>query len=559
LDCANLDALIRSTGLMQSRQGVIVLDPGLRIVWANQAATRLGNGLPETRWPGHRLGEVLSHVDVGLIEQSLREVLATGSLVADLEVSSHVSGDPIGERVWSCVQFRLNGPDGQAAGVAHMMWEITERVHNQRRLALADEASARIGTTLDTTRTAEELLDVIIPRLAEIGAVDLLATVIEGDHLSQHPRDEKMRLRRTAVRWPADVPVPPDYSRYTWGETDPAELYHQRLVAGSPVYLPTFGTLTPRQIRGTQADAGFSRMLAARAAGAHSMMIIPLVARGVIMGTVTLYRLAGSEPFTPGDLSLATDLISRAAVSIDNARLYTRERATALALQRGLLPREIPEIPGLQLAYRYVPAETSAEIGGDWFDVISLPHGRCALIVGDVTGHDLRAASLMGQLRTATHTLATLNLAPAEILTRLDQITADLTDAETSATCIYAIHDPGTATWDIACAGHPLPAIARPGHPTTFPDLPAGLPLGTGLADGQYQTARLHVPCGSILVLYTDGLIESPDSDISAGLANLARTLTTLTTLAVTDACDTLLATLAPNPADDIAILMVRT
>jgi hypothetical protein len=559
LDCANLDTLIRSTGLMLSPQGVIVLDPGLRIVWANQAATRLGHGIPETRWPGHRLGEVLSHMDVGLIEQSLREVLATGNLVADLEVSSHVSGDATGERVWSCVQFRLNGPDGQAAGVAHMMWEITERVHNQRRLALADEASARVGTTLDTTRTAEELLDVVIPRLAEVGAVDLLATVIEGDQLSQHPRDEKLRLRRTAVRWPADLPVPPEYSRFTWAETDPAELYHQRLAAGLPVYLPAFGALTPRQIRGTQADAGFSRMLAARAAGAHSMMIIPLVARGVIMGTVTLYRLGGSEPFTPGDLSLATDLISRAAVSIDNARLYTRERATALALQRGLLPREIPEIPGLQLAYRYVPAETSAEIGGDWFDVISLPHGRCALIVGDVTGHDLRAASLMGQLRTATHTLATLNLAPAEILTRLDQITADLTDAETSATCIYAIHDPGTATWDIACAGHPLPAIARPGHPTTFPDLPAGLPLGTGLADGHYQTARLHVPGGSVLVLYTDGLIERPDSDISAGMANLARTLTTLTTLAITDACDTLLATLAPNPADDIAILMVRT
>jgi hypothetical protein len=559
LDSVTLDALTQSMGLMLSSRGVIILDTEMRIVWANQAAKRLGDGIPATRWPGRHLGEVLPDLDIDLIEQSLRQVLATGNLVADLEFSSHVSGDPASERIWSCVQFRINEPDGKAAGVAHMMWEITERAHNQRRLALADEASARIGTTLDTTRTAEELLDVAVPRLADVGAVDLLATVIEGDHLSRHPQDEKMRLRRTAVRWPADLPAPPEYTRYTWAETDPAELYHQRLVAGSPVYQPAFGALAPEQIRNTQAGEGLSRMLAARAAGAHSMMIIPLIARGVIMGTVTLYRLGGSQPFTPADLSLATDLLSRAAVPIDNARLYARERATALALQRGLLPHQIPEIPGLQLAHRYVPAETSAEIGGDWFDVIPLPHGRCALIVGDVTGHDMRAASLMGQLRTATHTLATINLAPAEILTRLDQITADLTDPETSATCIYAIYDPGTAAWDIACAGHPLPAIACPGRPATFPDLPPGLPLGTGLADGQYQAARLRAPRGSILVLYTDGLIERRATDISTGMAHLAQTLTTLTTLAVTDACDTLLATLAPNPADDIAILMART
>jgi serine phosphatase RsbU (regulator of sigma subunit) len=304
-------------------------------------------------------------------------------------------------------------------------------------------------------------------------------------------------------------------------------------------------------------------------------MILPLIARRVIMGMVVLYRLGGSKPFTHADLSLARDLVSRAAVSVDNARLYTRERATALALQRCLLPRQIPQVPGLQLACHYVPAEATAEIGGDWFDVIPLPQDRCALIVGDVTGHDMTAASLMGQLRTATRTLATFDLTPSEILTRLDQITADLTGGEiltrldqitadltggeTGATCIYAVHDPATGTCDIARAGHPLPAIACPGYSTVFPSLPAGLPLGTGLGDGRYQATRLYVPRGSTLVLYTDGLIECPAADISTGMARLARTLTTLTSLPVTQACDTLLATLAPSPADDIAILMART
>ena len=165
----------------------------------------------------------------------------------------------------------------------------------------------------------------------------------------------------------------------------------------------------------------------------------------------------------------------------------------------------------------------------------------------------------MGQLRTATRTLATLGLTPAQILTRLDQITADLTDAETSATCIYAACDPATGSWDIARAGHPPLALARPGHPAAFPRLPASLPLGTGLADGPYQATRLHLPPGSTLLLYTDGLIETHATDIDAGMTRLARTLGTLAALPPAQACDRLLATLAPRPADDIAVLMART
>jgi GAF domain-containing protein len=131
--------------------------------------------------------------------------------------------------------------------------------------------------------------------------------------------------------------------------------------------------MTREQIRTVDSATGFSRMLAARAAGAHSMMIIPLTARHAIMGIVVLYRLGHSRPFTSADLALARDLVARASVSIDNARHYTRERATALELQAGLLPRAIPEVPGLELACRYVPAETAAQVGGDWFDVIPFP------------------------------------------------------------------------------------------------------------------------------------------------------------------------------------------
>jgi hypothetical protein len=255
-------------------------------------------------------------MDTGLIERSLRRVLATGEPVDGLEVSSR-DGDPGGERFWSCVQFRVDGPDGQAAGVALAIREVTEQARTPRRLALADEASARIGTTLDTTRTAEELLDVTIPCLADTGAVDLLASVIEGDRHTPHAQDQKMRLRTAALRWPAGPP--PEYLPHAWSETDPAKLYHQRLVAGLPVYLPAFGAMTEGQLSEVVSGGGLDRLMTARRIGSHSMVVVPLVARGVIMGTVVLHRLAGSPPFTAADLDLACDLVSRAAVCVDNA------------------------------------------------------------------------------------------------------------------------------------------------------------------------------------------------------------------------------------------------
>jgi hypothetical protein len=390
-----------------------------------------------------------------------------------------------------------------------------------------------------------------------VGAVDLLTTVIEGDHLTRQRCEDKMRVRRVAMRWSRDSAAPQDYARSTWLETDPSKLYHQRLVAGLPTFMPTFGAMSTEQLREIDSGTGFDRMMAAYAAGAHSLIVVPLTARGVIEGLVVLYRLGDSPPFTRADLALARDLVARTAVSIDNARLYTRERASALALQRNLLPRQIPEVSGLELAYRYVPAETAAEVGGDWFDVIALGPGRCALIVGDVTGHDMHAASLMGQLRTATRTLASLDLMPSEVLARLDRLAADLTDEETSATCVYAVYDASTGEWDMVRAGHPLPAVVCPGHNATFLNLPPGMPLGVG--GGQYEAIRVRVPCESTLVLYTDGLIESRTADLGTGMARLADTLTRLSTLAPSEACDSLLATLAPRPADDIAILMART
>jgi PAS domain S-box-containing protein len=250
-------------GLMQGPVGVVVFDTELRIAWVNEAAERLIGGPPAAGWAGRRLGEVLPGIDAGVIEGSLRRVLATGEPVLELEVSSHGGGEPGGERFWSFVQFRIAGPDGQTAGVACGMQDVTERARNQRRLALVDEASARIGTTLDIGRTAEELLDVATARLADVGAVDLLATVIDGDQHVPHALDQKMQ--RVALRWPADRPAPPEYLRRVWAEFDPARLYHQSLVAGSAGLRASVRGHDPRAARrdgrrhGLGPDAGRAR------------------------------------------------------------------------------------------------------------------------------------------------------------------------------------------------------------------------------------------------------------------------------------------------------------
>ncbi|HEX6452342.1 MAG TPA: SpoIIE family protein phosphatase [Trebonia sp.] len=548
--------MLTGTGLTQSPLSVAIFDAELRIVWANEAAERSSSGLPPQDWRGRRLSEVMPEIDADLIEQSLRRVLASGEPVLDLLVTSRARGALGGARYWSCNQFPVS-PLGAAPGrVVHIMQDVTEPALSQRQLALAHQASAHIGRTLDTTKTAEELLDVAVPHLADVGAVDLLATVIDGDDLAQRARHGKLRLQRVALRW-SGGPAPADYTRPAPMETNPASLTHQHLVAGLPMFLPAFGAMSMAQVRQLDFGIGLDRLLIAHREGAHSLMIVPLIARGVIMGVVVMYRLRGSKSFTSADLLLASDLVSRASLSIDNARLYTRERACALVLQRALLPCDIPKVPGLDLCYRYAPAETAAEVGGDWIDVIALCPGRNALIIGDVTGHDIRAAAVMGQLRTATRTLASLNLTPAEVLGRLDHVTADLTDHETFATCIYAIHDATTGEWEIASAGHPPPALVHPSCRARFLDLPPGPPLGLG--SGHYEAIRIRTPPGSTLLLYTDGLIERPNADIATGMASLAEALTPLSKLAVSDARDALLASLASNPTDDLALLMART
>jgi serine phosphatase RsbU (regulator of sigma subunit) len=243
-------------------------------------------------------------------------------------------------------------------------------------------------------------------------------------------------------------------------------------------------------------------------------------------------------------------------VHIDNARLYTREHEAAATLQHSLLPRDIRQVPGLEIAYRYQPASRGREAGGDWFDVIPLDDGQVALVVGDVTGHGIQASAIMGQLRTTTTALARLGCPPDQIIGQLSSVVAAQGE-EAGATCLHVVYDPRARRCRLISAGHPPPVLRHPDRATELIDLPAGLLLGAG--PGDYQAVDRRLPPGSVLALYTDGLIEQPGQDLAVGMSRLARALADSPAESLDELCDSVLASLAPRQRDDVALLLART
>jgi serine phosphatase RsbU (regulator of sigma subunit) len=267
-----------------------------------------------------------------------------------------------------------------------------------------------------------------------------------------------------------------------------------------------------------------------------------------------LARARNPLPFDEDDLAIACELASTAALSIDNAVLHQHIRSAAETLQRSLLPQLSPQHPGLEVAARYRPAQAFSEVGGDWYDVIALEGDRTALAVGDVMGSGIPAATAMGRLRTATSTLADLDLEPSRILTHLDKITHGLDPY--IATCVYAVYDPHRGRLQMASAGHLPPVLIRAGRPPELLDLPTGTPLGVGGVP--FETTTLDLEPGDQLVLYTDGLVETRSDPIDERLNDLLRQLS-VPYRSAEETCGRLLEQLRhPASHDDVALLIAR-
>ncbi|MFD7400711.1 SpoIIE family protein phosphatase [Streptomyces virginiae] len=547
------------------REGVVIIDADQRLVLANDEARRL-LGLPPD--PENR------HVtDLGL-DPRTAELLASGQVVTD---HVHLAGDRLlAVNVRPTAQYK-----GMSTGSVVTLRDSTElaalsgRAEVARgRLQLLYDAGVRIGTTLDVVRTAEELSEVAVPRFADFVTVELLEPVLHGDEpsLVTGIYTEMRRAAITGVR--ADSPLQPvgDIIRFVV----PTAPMAAALDAGRAVLAADLNAAMgwrAQDSQGTRVALDY---------GLHSLISVPLRARGVVLGMANFWRADTPEPFDEEDRSFAAELGTRAAVSIDNARRFTREHAMAVTLQRSLLPRVLPAQNAVDVASRYLPAK--AGVGGDWFDVIPLPGGRVALAVGDVVGHGVHAAATMGRLRTAVHNFSTLDLPPDELLGHLDELInridqnatgsgfsdgdgteggEDASDGSaepagvTGATCLYAVYDPVSGQCRMASAGHPGPALIRPGGDVEFPELPAGLPLGVG--GMPFEAAEFTLPEGSRLVLFTDGLVEDRDRDFDSGLRLLGEALARPGRSPDQACSDVLAAMLFPVPSDDIALLIADT
>ncbi|WP_405706346.1 SpoIIE family protein phosphatase [Streptomyces xanthophaeus] len=540
----------------RSPVGIGVLDTQLRFLQVNPALEAM-NGLAESAHVGRRLAEVLPEVNAGEMEAAMHQVLETGEPVLDRRRTGRTPADPEHDRVWSCSYVRVQDPGGRPIGVIASLLDITaqQRDHTEaeagrRRLALLSEASSRLGASLDLERTAQELADLAVPHFADAVTVDVLDTLARGD-------EPGMGLTGgTALRRLGKAPLTgSDVTRIL------APLGRTLSFPVAAPYTQALATRQPYLVARLDAEAvapaarHTSKPAQLLETGVHSFLMMPLVARETVLGVATFYRTRPVGPFGSDDVTLAGELTARTAISIDNARLYLHEHETAVVLQRSMLPQHVTPPPGIEIAHRYLPASDVNEVGGDWYDVLPLTGGRAALIIGDVMGHGIAAAAVMGRLSATVRALARLDMPPAALLHQLEATLADLAEPML-ATFLYVVCDPASGNCTVTRAGHPPPAVAEPDGTVRLVATPPGVPLGVGGIT--FTTTEITLPPGSVLVLYTDGLIEARSSDIDDRLRELTGLLTE-SQQPLDQLCDSLITHLVPASADDdIALLVAR-
>ncbi|MFJ6013226.1 SpoIIE family protein phosphatase [Streptomyces sp. NPDC092952] len=583
---------------LQDRLGLAVFDAELRLVRTNTHLLPYTGLAPDLR--GKRLADFLEPEGAAAVEALLREVLRTGRPLILAKETVRTIEDPAGGAVMGISAFRLQAPDGEVFGVTALFTDVTEQRRSDERLAILHRATAAVGGSLSVAGTGEELADVLVPELADLAVVEIAEAVFTGEE-PVPGEDGLLPLLRTAVAGALPDGAPS-------GGAPPGGAPSDGAPSGGP--LPGDGEVP--------ADGGASVTGGAPAADGAAVradprcapvlnrfpasMTVPLRARGSFLGRVTVRNGPGRPEYALADLDLLGEIAGRAALALDNARRYTREHRAAVGLQRSLLPPAQAETVAVTTSGFYLPADTATGVGGDWFDVIPLSSARVALVAGDVVGHGLGATATMGRLRTAVRTLADLDLEPDELMVHLDDLVSQLRDepgegAEDSgedgatgpddraarsdpftrtdesraefghraadpvgATCLYAVYDPVSRRCAMVSAGHPPPAVAAPDGTVSYVPLNPGPPLGVnGLP---FEMTEIELAPGSLLALYTDGLIEGRDSDMDAGMAELRSHLARpgATTAPLRELGREIIAARPPHQlADDVTLLLART
>ncbi|MFD4691081.1 SpoIIE family protein phosphatase [Streptomyces sp. NPDC058463] len=493
-------ALLRALFTM-SPIGMQVMDTDLRILRVNTAASGI-RGMPADRLIGRRLDEAFRTFRVTSSDATtamVRGVLETGEPVIGRIVGATPPSDQQREHLYEVSVFPLHDPDGQILGVASSVVDVTEREQALSRNQILNAVREHVGRTLEMDTTCTDLVRVLVPAFADAAEVHLLDPVIRGDEPPSAPVALDVPLRRMGFA-----------SAERRLSSDDPDLGPLRFPAA---WSQALTDLQPRLIVHRPAPA-------TNPSQAHSAIITPLTLRGGVLGTLSLHRSTGRTVFEQNDLDLALDLTARIALHIDNARRYTREHTIALTLQRHLLPQSPPVRAALETAHFHRPGA----VGGGWFDVIPLSGARVAFTVGRVSGEGIQATTAMGQIRTAIHTLSSLDLECDELMARLNDTVVRLAaersaldlghtppEAELTAGCVYGIYDPLSLSCTIALAGHPPPLLAGPGGATAIPDFPQAPSLGWGTDGAVFASTRFDLAEGSVIGLHTDTFLPPED------------------------------------------------
>ncbi|MFS0693957.1 SpoIIE family protein phosphatase [Streptomyces nitrosporeus] len=451
------------------------------------------------------------------------------------------------------------GADGQAAAARR----------EGDRLRFVGAATRRIARGIDLDEIVLGLCRASVPTFSDAILVYLRDPLPVGDERPVSPF--VLRLRRTdRLRLTDEEPeTVPEGERLRLPVTDPQA---GLLPAAELCEVPAGGALAEvlRGVRPVFGDSAAARAALPELLGAgwgvptgHRVILAPLRGRRRVIGAAVFLRGPERQPFEAGDLLVAAQLATHTALGIDKAVLYGREAYIADELQRTMLPDSLPQPTGVRLASRYLPAAETARVGGDWYDAIPLPGSRVALVVGDVMGHSMTSAAIMGQLRTTAQTLAGLDLPPQEVLHHLDE-QAQRLGSDRMATCLYAVYDPVAHRITVANAGHPPPVLLHLGGRAEVLRVPPGAPIGVGGVD--FEAVELDAPAGATLLLYTDGLVESRLRDVWTGIEQLRERLAATARLTGPDhpppleaLCDDVLDMLGPGDRDDdIALLAAR-
>ncbi len=515
--------------------------------------------------PDDLLGSSLSDLVAGAAEQHAAVAGLLDAIGSDREntvmLAIKCNKDSVTDAVVTVQPICTNQPGPAALVVIRIAPSNDQRFTDPAlmRRALLDDSFTRIGATLDLDQMGRGLVNVLVPHFCNAGSLLVLESLVGDDEFPVHAQDAQdgshQLLRRIAIAyddanqaWDAAFPTG-EVLRYP-----PGSMYVQCMDSGKPVREVSLAVASAYRL----AEAWRRAPVADLLAGA-SILLLPLIARGTTLGFFVCLRKPDSRPFDPYDTEIGMEFTSRAAIFLDNARRYGRERATALTLQRSLLPTGLSAPSSVEVRHRYLPGSKLIEVGGDWYESIALPGARVALVVGDVAGHGVLAAVTMGRLRAAIQTLARLELSPAESLQQLDELMRTLGEREPHfATCAYAVFDAVTGTFEVASAGHLPPLLVRPDGSSVYLKVPPAPPLGIG--EGPIESQEFVIDDGSLIVLYTDGLVENRTRDIDDGLARLRKTFGAESmSRPLEDLCKaTLEGVYADQQRDDIAVLIAR-